>query len=1262
MPVNLLETRIKPARPPVNLLAKKPRNLLKEVEAKVIPEQPLPVQPAPTEPPMTEAVMESELGRQYPSLAAAVAVPLGWVEEPKEKLVKPLKDVGRVMYNLATGAAEFMASPFEAAAGLSILAKPYVGDKKVTPEMREKALQEASIEMRKYNPVGIIKELAGMEYLEPETEGGKYAQELADRALDIFFDQPGRYWAGKIPDEYPYLKATVHTAMTGLALALAPLKMKRKRLRDSRATRKELDAVRDVTKEIDTVVEKAVRENRDIMPEESKVLQKKIDTTVKEMEPVEKPIKEKPPIEAEVEPKPIEPEPMIEKPELKVEPKVTPAEIKPKLEPKAKPSKVSEPKELAIPSKKLRPSVTGKAILRRLKRKPTTRVRTKLAAEKLAVKNRVYSEMSIKMQKTVRKEELKLLREGIKIRSEKDKIISQLKNKAVNIADIKKTIYKVTKDVLPVSERGKLLATVASAKTRGDLAKAYSTVIKTRNSLIRKNLIGEIETVVEKIESVPLKWQDRITTELEGYSFKGMTKPTVEKLTKLREFLQAQPEAGLKFGLKTRKVAARIPELSKKNISDMPLRDLMKLHGEVVRQHSLGKLVKGIMKRTAKMEQERTLKGLVATSRNMDVAPPRRIAQPTTGKTRIADTVAQIDQDISNAYQNYVSIDIGFEILDKMVKRGRNTKTFKEPFDEAYLNFKEMRADAVDPYFKFKADTQVKYKTELSELNHKLSGRPKPEFTDTMMERIMIHATRVQEGGMAKLKNSGLTEKFVNSIELAKPELELYRYMRQVFDDLHPFIDRVLRDTHSRKLGKVKNYFSWQTDFNNSDMIFQRLENDYVLSSRTRQGFTKQRVGVGTQQVKMNAEEVFLKHVDDSTYFINTEGIVSKMGQLARDPAYQKAVGKNGQKWVATWIDLMARKGIPEGYKPTVVTQILHNIGAGILGFRLSPVAKQPLAKITSAALLGRHTFKYDAQYFSRGLWEAVDIISKQQRFRAFDDPAFEVFAANKKLAKWQQVGYQGIKWVDKGTANSVWYAAYRKFHSDKGIEFDMAAFKAGKPQSKAAVQYADYITRRTQGSAEYKDLAGMLTGKSRNWFRSFLQFQSFILNESYLIPHDAINVAIRTEKNYGKAMGIITAYVLTGVAEDYISTGIAQLFSSEKYAKESREKEWKERVFDSIVTKIPFINNVYSAWKYDSTSIPLIDVPQTAFKGGRRIVEGKRVKTKLKGATRLLEATGEIVGIPGAGQAGQIARKIIDEMMEDEGKRKLPRPMGKSK
>ena len=833
-------------------------------------------------------------------------------------------------------------------------------------------------------------------------------------------------------------------------------------------------------------------------------------------------------------------------------------------------------------------------------------------------------------EKTLRTQEIKGFRKLIQERVASIKIIERITGRVENVKTIKQSIFEFAKKSLPLEKRGKLLGDVAKAETRGDLAGAFRRIINERNAVIKKDIIKELEKTVKNIDKLPLKAQDKIMSEISGLSFKGMSKETAEKLTKLRDFLSKTPEAKLLFGRKTLTKAKRISELEEKVIRDEELKKLIQIQAKVSKFVEEGKVTKRVIAETKELRREATLKNLKATSHNIDKSIPRTIGAKLTRQEKLGHTKSQIAEQMNTGYMNYVSTDIGFEILDNNIRNGFNVKTFKQPFDEVFFNYKEMSQKIVDGYFDFKKGVEVKHGIKLEKDN---------------MERIMVFATKRQEGGREKLIKSGVEELLpkgttIDNLTLSKPEQELYEYMRGVFDEMRPFIDETLQRTHDRKLGKVENYFSWQTDFDNSDEIFKRLENDFILSSRTTQGFTKERTLAGRQILRLNAEYVFLKQTNDSAYFINTEEVLNEMGKIARTEDYAEAVGKNGRRWVMGWIDLMARKGIPEGHTPSWAGKILRNIGSGVLGFRISPVVKQPIAKITSSALLGSHAFRHNTKFFSQNLSKTVRQISKQQKFRTFDDPAFVELAKSKKLAKWQEWGYQGIKYVDQYTADSTWYAAYRKYFADHKIPFNLDDFKANKV-NKEAVEYSDFIVRRTQGTGETKDLAKMLTSKNKDVFKAFLQFQSFVLNESYLIPHDAIGVAIKTEKDYWKAMGIIGAYLASGIAEDYVSSGIAQIFSPKKYAEEERKKKFMNRIFDSVVSKMPGINKIYSLWKYDSIGVPLIETPEKLFKGGIGLVEGKKPETKIKGLTKMVEALGQLSGVAGSGQLGQAVRRF---------------------
>ena len=179
-----------------------------------------------------------------------------------------------------------------------------------------------------------------------------------------------------------------------------------------------------------------------------------------------------------------------------------------------------------------------------------------------------------------------------------------------------------------------------------------------------------------------------------------------------------------------------------------------------------------------------------------------------------------------------------------------------------------------------------------------------------------------------------------------------------------------------------------------------------------------------------------------------------------------------------------------------------------------------------------------------------------------------------------------------------------------------------------------------------------MMTGQKKDFIKAFLQFQSFVLNESQLIPYDAIQKSLATEKDIKKAATIITAVVMSGLAEDYIQTGMAQIFSTEDYAKEEREKGIWTKFFESSINKVPGLNNIYGMFKYDSSGFPTYDVAMDIREGAQSLITGKQTETKQKGAVKIGQSVGTLFGVAGSSQAGQILKKEIGEPKKKKKKR----------
>ena len=809
------------------------------------------------------------------------------------------------------------------------------------------------------------------------------------------------------------------------------------------------------------------------------------------------------------------------------------------------------------------------------------------------------------------------------------KTVQVLKNKAKDFLAQKAEIVGYIRTRVSPELRGRLLSAMATAKTQGNIASIVRRTNILRNEEIKKEIIGEVEKIIEKVDSLPKRQQERIVELTDNLTSRTFSEKTQKKLADLKDFLSREPSALFKFGAKTLKKTELAGELGKQNIRDVPIRDLIGLHRRLEHIAEQGKVVGRVTAETKALKVDNALKEIAQSSRNLDkgLPAPRKPGTPVPA-TSFAGAKDSIVEGMRKGVQYYASPDVGFQILDKGEWFGSNWRIFKAPMDEATDLSNEVRNTIIDNLF-----------VKIKDIEGRLGKLKKENY-----ERVMLWATLRQTGGRAKLLKTDprmYTDTFLDSIKLNDNEREFYNLGRSIFDELRPQIEKVTWATRGEKLGKVDNYWSWVTDFNNSDELFQRLSGDFNLRTRTEQGFIKTRSLAGTQRINLDALEVLTKHISDATDFIHKEELLNHLSQIARSDKYAESVGKIGQKWTAGWLDLIARGGTPKGYQPGPVSTIIRNIGHGVLGFKLSPIVKQPLSMIVATGFLGKDSrYMFDGSLLIGNFREGIHKISKQQLYRSFDDPVYTQMAKSKRLKQWQEWGYKGIKAFDSFSADSVWYAAYRKSFNDRRLQFNADDFRAGKAD-KTAKEYADLITRRTQGSSEYKDAPLLYSVKSdKDYVMALLQFQRFIHNQS-LLWRDA-KVALLKEKDPIKAAAIATSLVAAGIAEGYITTGIAQIFGSQETAKGERERHIVERVFSGVVTNLPVISNLTSMVEYGGSGVPAMDVFRRMIQGGTSVVAGKKTETKIKGGLLAAESVAEVGGISGASQVGQLIRKAI--------------------
>ena len=871
-----------------------------------------------------------------------------------------------------------------------------------------------------------------------------------------------------------------------------------------------------------------------------------------------------------------------------------------------------------------------------LRKKPDliTRPEDVLLRERIRAQARGAKEAA-KAGRVLTRDALRLKREGhekaiTELRDVNKKVVQSLKDETKNIAQKKQAIVDYAKDKLPLDLRGKLISAVSRATSEGDVASAVRRINILRNEEIKKDVVKNIEDIIKNIDALPPNQQRRILEETEGITLSSFSPETQKKLGELKDFISQKPEAVYRFGAKTIKKAERTLELGKIPLKEVPLRDIINKSNRLSFVLEEGKLMNKITGRIKDLKVQNALREVAESNPvNLDrgLPPPRKPGDPIpmTSFSGVRDDTIEA---MRKGTQYYVSPDVGFSIFDNDVLFGKVWQTFKHPADLATDLTNKMRNKTIDDLFENVKNIEAKH------------GKLKVEN----YENVTLYAALRQTGGRAKLQKSDpriFTDTFLDSIKLSDGEMEFYNLGRSIFDELRPQIEDVLWKTRGEKLGKVDNYWSWMTDFENSDELFMRLSGDYNLTSRTAQGFTKSRVLGASDRINLNALDVLVKHINDASMFIHQEELLNHLGKIARSDEFTKSVGEMGQRWTLGWIDLLSRGGTPKGYRPGPLTQVIHNIGHGVLGFRLSPVVKQPLAKVVSYSYLG-NTLNIDKEFFTNpSIRDALHKISAQQKYRSFDDPAYTALAKNKRLVDWQKKGYQAIKTVDSYMADSVWYAAYRTNLEKRKIAFNLEDFRNGKNIDDKAKIYADYVVRRTQGSSEFKDAPLMYaTQANRDSVIALLQFQRFVHNQS-MLWRDAKTALIK-EKDPIKAASISTALVAAGLANSYITTGMAQIFSSEDTAKREREKAISRRFFDAIVGQIPVVSNIVSVAEFEGTGIPVADVLRRGVLESPKMFTAETPEARMRAATRVAESAAIIGGISGAGQAGQIVRRLI--------------------
>lgn len=864
-----------------------------------------------------------------------------------------------------------------------------------------------------------------------------------------------------------------------------------------------------------------------------------------------------------------------------------------------------------------------------------------------------------RLQTTVRKQELKLVREGVRMRDRANRVIDSLRGKAEFGFNARKGITDFAKEWLPKEARGKALTTISNAKTPRDLTKAFVKIMNWAEDAEKANLRSEILDLQKKINNSPsiaVDYKDRVKEVLSDVELKGHQQGTIDKLQASREFFAREANAGKDVAI-PQKLARNLAILEKTPFDELTINQLEGLKAEMELLDTVGRAKQRSREAIWEAQKshildsidEQVIKGETKPINQLEVIRPLPGERLTT-----TDKFKNFTWEAMNKAARFgraiMPMDTFFDLLDggKGLYSGALYRNFKGRVDLGFGRYvtrkNRVQADVIELATKYK-------------------------LKDPNFERMGVVAAREQDGGIEKLVATGLTQDQINAIKLTKEEQEVLDLMRATFDKEFPEIEDVMRRVYNQPVEKVKNYFSFMTDWKVADEaeVFRRFGASPTdadgkqmwfgaPTKNVETGFTKSRKGGGVP-IRLNALDVFLKHTDNTSYLIELGETTKMLGEIANTERFAEAVGKVGQVMTIEWLDTIARKGGAAGAKQLEWLDMLRrNIGAGVLGLKLSTIAIQPTAFIDGMGFIGaNYGITGMSNFLGDPSWRKFVLEMPEIKERMGGEFALRELTDDNFLQAIQRKGFIPMQFIDQIAAGAIAAGAYARKMKELGRVVDLSKY------DDEALSYAQLAVRRTQSSGQFKDVPmaisrGAISG-NRSLDRAMLQFQNFMLTQYSRIRHDAIGAAIKG--NPSNLAPILAYTALSALAASGIRMGVNEVQDFITGKEDDKDNELLTNFSREMVSRIPFVGNFYSTAVYDGEPFPVLDAPVRAADALHRAFTAKTEEAQLKAITDFIGSVGTIAGVPGSTQGRQLVRDSIGGEQQSTGSKKFKLPPG---
>lgn len=833
------------------------------------------------------------------------------------------------------------------------------------------------------------------------------------------------------------------------------------------------------------------------------------------------------------------------------------------------------------------------------------------AEARTSIINQLRNTFGTKIADTKRTGELNLL---------KERIISRDHDR------VKGEIVDYVKQNVGAKEQGKFISMAKNARTQKDLTKAFLRVDGFVQDFNLKKSINELKTKISKLSENPgidIGYAQKIKDVVAGFELKGHNEKTYEKLLATQKFIQDQKAAGKDVAMPDR-ILEKLNILNRIPKDQLTAAHVDGLNSEVDLLAHLG--ATKLRTRQAIYEYEKAYRSdqLAQTAINVS---PREIIKPGVGED-LSLKENSINA-LRTAFNEFDKKNITLAPIDGLAKI-TGMKPMKSAIDLDYANY-----------------LNHELKTTIIDARQKLIDKFK--LNDKNMERIGVYAVARQDGGYDKLANMGIDQAAADAIKLSPGEIEYYDFVRKTFDDSYPAVKSYMKDIYNKDVGQVENYVSYITDFEAmSDLeVFDRfgtLADEALRTKTVNQGFTKSRVGAGTQKIQLNIDKIFLRHTDDVAYMTTMGKDIKMFSEIVNSPTMVEKMGQTSNLMWKEWLDLMARKGGTDGAKRIAALDFVRrNLGAAMFPFKISSAVVQLTSFADGASVLGGdYMFKGAANIATSKEWRQF-IWNNFPEIRAAigDDPAFielgETWLGKSKMGK---IGMEPMKRMDGMVRTSTAAGAYEKLAKEAGKTVDLAN------PDKTIIQQAQNLVRKSQGSSLYKDqplaiTKGMFTG-NKSIDKTIFQFQSFMINRWDLIKDQIWREGFES-KDYKQAIsGMFWLIVVAGSVEIGLRGGVNQFLSFITNSDNQDTNSFADKMAANTFNNVPLFGSIANSVAYGSNPVPIINVGENVLTGVASAWNGKKIDTKLRGAVKAAGNVGLLAGVPGSAQAMDLAKRVL--------------------